>query len=90
MSPAEPKRPFEMTDKELFDLYCAASGSALPSPNQNLYGAEILRRRYGIEQRNATAAEATTRAARWAAIGAWLAALAALVGVIVSLCLHSS
>lgn len=79
-----------MTDKELFDQYSTAAGSAVPSASQNLYGAEILRRRYGIEQRNAAAAEATARSARWAAIGAWAAALAALVGVILSLCLRSS
>jgi len=79
-----------MTDKELFDQYSAAAGSALPSANQNLYGAEILRRRFGTEQRNAAAAEATARAARWAAVGAWAAALAALAGVILSLYLRSS
>jgi hypothetical protein len=90
VSATEPKQLTAMADEELFNLYCAASGSDKPSSNQNFYGAEILRRRYRIEQRDVAATEATARSARWAAIGAWAAALAALVGIILSLCLRSS
>jgi anti-sigma-K factor RskA len=90
MSPLEPKRPFEMTDEELFDHYCAASGSENPSANQNWYGAEILRRRFRVEHRTVAATEAAARAAKWASVGAWVAAIAAVVSVVIGLWLHAS
>lgn len=89
MIPTEPKRPSEMQIEELFDLYGAAAGNKEPSPNQNLYGAEILRRQYQIAQRSAVATEAAAKAAKWASVGAWLAALATLLGLALSLWSHA-